>query len=273
MRFFEELFKAIANCFRGLPLLFEKGLWPYLLYPVIMWVCVWAGSIWLFAKLATQITEYINGQLNFETIPDSGAWLSFAKPFLTGYFSIIIGWIIKLVFWMVSGTFIKYVLLILLSPLFSLLSESLEEKLTEKKFPFNGMQLLKDIFRGIGISLRNMILEYFFIAICFLLTLFVPLLAIVTVPLLFFISWYYIGFTMLDYNFERHKMTISQSASFTRKHKGTAIGIGIVYSFFMLLPLFMGLFFGPILAVVGATLCFLDIQQKQQSTPVQPNTL
>ncbi len=267
MIFFQGLFKAIANCFKGFSLIFDKGLWPYLFYPVIMWLLLLAGSVWLFSILANEVTEYINEQVNVNSIPDSGSWLSFAKPFLTGYFSFIISILIKIIFWFLSGTFVKYLLLILLSPLFSLLSESLEEKLTDNKFPFSATQLMKDILRGIGISLRNMFLEYFFIAACFLVTLFFPPLVIITVPFLCFVSWYYIGFTMLDYNFERHKMNISQSASFTRKNIGTACGIGIVYSLFMLLPFYIGLFFGPILAVVGATLCFLDLKNTQP-TPV-----
>lgn len=260
MKFFSELFRAIGNCFRSIPMLFEKGLWPYLLYPVLVWGLVWLGSIWLFAQLAERIAAWINAELDVNSIPDSGSWLSFAKPFLTGYFSMILGWVLKLLFWMVSGTLIKYLLLILLSPLFSLLSESIEEKLTEHKYPFNGAQLLKDIVRGIGVSLRNLFLEYLFIAVCFVLTLFVPPLVIVTGPFLLLVSWYYIGFTMLDYNFERHRMSISQSTAFVRQHKGTAIGIGMVYAFFMMLPFLTGIFFAPVLAVAGSTLCFLEIR-------------
>lgn len=272
MKFFNELFRAIGNCFRGIPLLFEKGLWPYLLYPILVWLLVWLGSIWLFAKLAEHIAAWVNSELDVNSIPESGSWLSFAKPFLTGYFSLILGWILKFAFWMVSGTFMKYVLLILLSPLFSLLSESIEEKLTGKKYPFNGIQLLKDIFRGIGVSLRNMFLEYLFIAACFVVTLFFPPLVILTAPFLLLVSWYYIGFTMLDYNFERHRMSISQSAAFTREHKGTAIGIGIIYAFFMMLPFLIGIFFGPVLAVAGATLCFLEIRQLIPADPALPKS-
>lgn len=279
MKFFSELFKAIGNCFRGVSLLFEKGLWHYLIYPVLVWLVIWLGSIWLFAGLAQNIASWINDGLNVNGIPDSGSWLSFAKPFLTGYFSFIISWLLKLVFWMVSGTFMKYLLLILLSPLFSLLSESVEEKLTGKHYPFSFLQLMKDVLRGIGITLRNMFLEYLCIAFCFALTLIFPPLVVVTVPFLLFVSWFYAGFTMLDYNFERHRMSIAQSAAFTRKHRGTAIGIGMVYAFFMMLPLFVGLFFGPILAVIGATLCFLDIQQlnpastSKTSTPINPEQI
>lgn len=266
MNFFEGFFKAIGNCFKGLGLIFEKGLWPYLFYPLILWLLMWVGSIWLFAGLASQFAEYLNEQLSFNDIPDSGSWLSFAKPFLTGYFSFIIAWILKILFWFISSTFSKYLVLIFLSPLFALLSESAEEKINGSNYPFKFKQLIIDIFRGIGISLRNMLFEYLFIGLCFAVTLVFPPLAIVTGPLLLFVSWYFVGFTMLDYNFERHKMSISDSIKFTRKNKGLACGIGLVYAFFMILPAFIGMMFGPILAVVGATVSFLEIKAKEMPT-------
>lgn len=259
MNFFSDFFKAITNCFKGFTILFEKGLWPYIFYPLILWFLMWIGSIWLFSNIALQISDYISGQLNFNEIPDSGALLSFAKPFLTGYFSFLLVWILKILFWFISSTFVKYVTLIFLSPLFALLSESVEEKLSGTKYPFHTTQLLKDIDRGIVMSIRNMILEYFVIACCFIVTLLFPPLVIITGPFLILVSWYFLGFTMFDYNFERHKMGVSHSIKTARKHKGMICGIGMVYSLFMVLPFFIGLMFGPVLAVVGATLCFLEL--------------
>jgi len=224
---------------------------------------MWIGSIWLFAEIAAQLANYISQQLNFEQIPDSGAILSFAKPFLTSKFSWILTWIFKIIFWFISSTFTKYLVLMALSPLFALLSESIEEKTNGKTYPFNFKQLIKDIGRGVLMSLRNMFLEYFFIALCFIITIIFPPSVFITGPFLMFVSWYFIGFTMLDYNFERHKLTISESVKFTRKNIGLACGIGLMYTVFMWLPFFIGLMFGPALAVAGATLSFLELKQKE----------
>ena len=113
-------------------------------------------------------------------------------------------------------------------------------------------------------SLRNMLFEYLIIAVCFIATLFFAPLIVVTGPLLIIVSWYFSGFTMMDYNFERHKMSVSKSVQFARKNKGVICGIGLVYSLFMILPLFLGIMFAPLLAVVGATICFLEIQKLEQ---------
>lgn len=258
MSFFSGFFSAIRKSFKGFSLLFEKGLWPYLLYSVGLWLIMWAASIWLFSEIANSLAEYLNKQLNFESIPESGSWLSFAKPFLTGYFSFIMAWIFKILFWFISGTFTKYLIFICLSPLFALLSESIEEKTNGNNYPFTFTQLIKDIVRGILMSIRNMCLEYVMIILCFILSFIFPPLVFITTPFLMVVSWYFIGFTMLDYNFERHKMTIKQSVKFTRKNMGIACGIGFVYWACMLLPFLAGLMLGPSLAVAGSTLSFLE---------------
>lgn len=264
MDFFKGLSRAIGNCFKSFGFIFEKGLWPYLFYPVIAWLLIWLVSLWAFGSLAEGISGYINDQLNVKNIPDSGSWLSFLKPFLTGYFSFILAFVLKLIFWLVSGTLVKYIVLMLLSPLFSLLSEATEEKLAGNRYPFNIVQLLKDILRGVGISLRNMLFEYLIMAGCFVLTIFFPPLGLITVPFLYFVSCYFTGFTMLDYNFERHKMSISQSIQFTRSNKGLTCGIGMAYSLLMLLP-FAGFMFGPVIAVTGATISFMEARQNKLS--------
>lgn len=261
MKFLQDFFKAINTCFKSIDLIFQKKLWPFFIYPLVFWVIVLASSFWIFADIATSISEYLNTYFNFKNIPDSGSWLSVLKPFLTTYFSFILTIVLKLIFWYVISTFSKYLILIFLSPLFALLSDSTEEKLNGHTYPFSINQLLKDIVRGIGISLRNMFLEYGIIAICFVLTIIFPPLAIITTPFLLLVSWYFIGFTLLDYNFERHKMNIKESTQFIRKNIGLACGLGITYYLLMLLPFFIGLMLAPVITVVAATVLFLEIKQ------------
>ena len=70
------------------------------------------------------------------------------------------------------------------------------------------------------------------------------------------------GYRLLNHG-QTFKMTISESVKFTRKNIGLACGIGLVYTVFMWLPFFIGLMFGPALAVVGATISFLELKQKE----------
>jgi len=269
MKFFKDFFKGIGNCFKGFGVLFERGLWPYMFIPLIIWIFLWVASFYGIILMADGISEWISEYIDAESISETGHWLSWARPYLIGKIGFFIGIVLKIIFWFLGGTFIKYILLMVLSPVFALLSESAEEKLTGWKFPFSFLQLLKDIFRGIAISLRNMILEYFFMFACFLLTIIFPPLIIVTAPFLLFLGWYYVGFTLLDYNCERHKFGVAKSSQFIRNNKGYACGIGLVYSFFLGLPFILGsvlgIMFGPAVAVVGATISFLEINNQALS--------
>lgn len=266
MNFFSGFFKGFGNCFKAFDVLFNKGLWPFLLYPLVIWIITWTLTIFGITLLADFISNWVKDTLAFDSIPDAGHWLSFAKPFFTGYFSVIVFWVVKILFWFISGTFSKYILLIVLSPLFALLSEITEEKLTGQKFPFSFPQLLKDILRGIMISLRNMMIELGIILLCFIVTLFFPPLIFITTPLLLLVSWYFTGFSLMDYNTERHRYNVSDSITFIRKNRGVVIGTGCVYGLFMSIPTFVGdiigLMFGPALAALGATISFLEIKKK-----------
>jgi CysZ protein len=265
MKFFSDFIKGVSNCFKAFGVLFERGLWPYMFIPLAIWLLVWILSIYGLIVLADGLSKTFAEYINAENIPVTGHWLSWFRPYIVGKLGFLIGIVLKIVFWFFTGTFVKYLVLIVLSPVFSLLSEHTEEKITGNKFPFSFLQLLKDIFRGILISLRNMILEYFFIFMCFLLTVFFPPMIFITAPFLLLLGWYYVGFTLLDYNCERHKLKASESSQLIRSQMGYAIAIGMVYSFFLALPFFMGsvigMMFGPAVAVVGGTLSFLEMRR------------
>ncbi len=175
-------------------------------------------------------------------------------------------WIIKIFLWFISGTFMKYLTLILLSPVFSLLSEAVAVKMGAKNIPFDMGQLLKDILRGTMISLRNMMFEYFLMFVCFFISMIFPPLAILLTPFMFIAGWYFIGFSMLDYSCERNKMGVIKSIRFIRSNTGLACGLGFCYSVFMWIPL-VGLMFGPIMAVTGGTMIFEELQQKEKNVP------
>lgn len=251
MNFFTGFFKGFGNCFKAFELIFNKGLWPFLLYPLAIWLITWILTLFGITLLATYLTGLIKGYFSIE---DS-----------SGFFAAIIAILIKISLFLISGTFSRYILLIVLSPLFALLSEKAEENLTGAHFPFSFKQLCKDILRGILITLRNLSIEFGIIILCMILSFFFAPVALLTIPFLLFVSWYFTGFTMLDYSAERHKLKSGESTDLIRLNKGYACGIGCVYWLFMILPFFIGdiigIMFGPALAVVGATISFLEIRK------------
>jgi CysZ protein len=74
------------------------------------------------------------------------------------------------------------------------------------------------------------------------------------------IECYYLGFSMLDYSCERNKLSTAESIAFIGRHKGLAIGNGIVF-YLMHLIVVVGWLLAPSYAVVAATISFYKSKQ------------
>jgi CysZ protein len=134
--------------------------------------------------------------------------------------------------------FAKYIVVVILSPLLSILSQKVEKKLTNNTYPFSLKQTLHDVRRGLRIALRNVMWEYIFFLIILLVSAFgweeahqSPIFY-----LTFVIGFFYYGFSFIDYINERRRLDIDQSIHFIRKHRGLAIAIGTIYSLLILVP-------------------------------------
>jgi CysZ protein len=169
----------------------------------------------------------------------------------------LIGILIKLGMFLLAIKLMKYIVLILLSPLFAYLSERTEELLSGTKYPFSLSIFLKDVIRGIFIALRNAFIEFGLMALFFILSVFLPPAAVVAAPLLFLIGIYFYGFSMMDYCCERRRMTISQSVRFMRRNRWLVMGNGLMYSLLDSIPV-VGLIVAPVNAVIGATTALLE---------------
>lgn len=134
--------------------------------------------------------------------------------------------------------FAKYLVVILLSPLLSHLSQKCEKKLTGNNYPFSMTLLIDDVKRGLKIAVRNMMWEYFFFLILFVVSKFGwedPASSPVFY-LTFAIGFFYYGFSFIDYVNERRRLDMDESIVFVRSHRGLAVAIGTVYSFLILVP-------------------------------------
>lgn len=134
--------------------------------------------------------------------------------------------------------FAKYLVVIVLSPLLSHLSQRCEKIITGNTYPIDYRQILHDVRRGIRLAFRNIIWEYFF---------FIIILIIASIGwneprqsplfyLTFIIGFYYYGFSFIDYDNERRKLDERKSIEYVRLHRGLAMGIGMIYSLLILVP-------------------------------------
>jgi len=168
------------------------------------------------------------------------------------------GLVLRIVLVFFYFSLFKYIFLIIGSPVFAYLSEKTESILEGKDFPFDGKQLLKDIVRGIRMALRNTLWQTVYVVSLILLSL-VPVIGWITPVIVLFVECYYYGSSMLDYSLERHKLSYSQSIIYIGRHRGLAIGNGLI---FYLLHGFIviGWILAPAYAVVAATLSLHKIK-------------
>lgn len=134
--------------------------------------------------------------------------------------------------------FTRYIVIILISPVLSTISQRTEKILTGNKYKFNLSQLIKDIVRAIKLAFRNIIYEFSFIVliiiIFWLIGLFFNeyenLISLVEKMIIMMIAFYYYGFAFLDYTLERMRFSVEDSVKYMRKHRGLAISIGIIFT-------------------------------------------
>ena len=152
--------------------------------------------------------------------------------------------------------------MILLSPILSLISEKTDSILTNSEYPFEWKQFLSDIWRGVKISLRNMLIEFLFIIGCLLIS-FIPIIGLFSPFILFIVSAYFYGFSFMDYTNERNGLSVKESVKYIRKNKGLAWSNGSVFAAFLLIP-FCGASIGVFVSLISTVAATLSINNQKK---------
>ena len=217
-----------------------------------------ASGVYGIAALTEVVEIWLEESLALDTATFFGA--KYLRMLMGGALWVLF----KFIFFIIFGTLGGYVIIMLLSPVFAFLSEKTDEIITGNNYPFNMDQLVRDAVRGVVIAMRNMFIELGYIVLFFIIG-FVPVIGQFAAVVLFFISAYFYGFSFIDYSNERKKYTIQQSVKYVRKHKGMAIGNGIVFTLVLLIP-FCGVTlagFVAIVSVVAATIATHEVESKE----------
>jgi CysZ protein len=255
-----QFFKGIRHFISATGFVARHGLWYFYLFPLILSIAWYIGLFALLTSCSGDIGEWLIGPYLPEQDPQFEGFWSFLNVFTVVVIRGILSFLLGMLIYLLSTRFSKYIVLILLSPVFSILSEKTDEILTGRSYPFNPVQMLKDVLRGTIIALRNLCIELLLVGVFTIAAFFAGPFAILIVPLLWLLSAYFYGFSMMDYTCERRKMSISESVRFVRKNRGFVLGNGIMYAFLDKIP-FVGLVIAPVNAVVGATTGLIELER------------
>lgn len=261
MSFTRDFGLGFGGFFRAFGFALGNGMGWMFLVPVLLWVLLAFGLYALLAGPVEGVSEWLALKLEIPVEAGAGDRWSDMKGILNGARVVVVAIVLKLAVAYLLFVGNKYIVLILLSPLLAYASERTEEILTGRSFPFSFAHLMKDAVRGALIAMRNGFLELGISVGIWFLTLFVPVLAPVSIILLFVVSAYFYGFSMFDYVFERRRMRIGESVKAVNDRLGAVLANGALFSLVMKLPLF-GIMFAPVMASVGAVLATVGVDDR-----------
>ncbi|MFZ5553220.1 MAG: EI24 domain-containing protein [Bacteroidota bacterium] len=147
--------------------------------------------------------------------------------------------------------FRKYLVFTLLSPVLTSLSLRTEKIITGNTYTFTRQQYWSDIRRAIRIATGNLVVQYFILALWFILSTLIPSLKPATTVFIFIVYSYFYGFCLIDYVNERRRLNIEQSVKFVRQNAGLSMGLGLIFSGMFFVPWDIGVIFAPVLGIVA----------------------
>jgi CysZ protein len=242
----KEIIIAIQSYFDAHRFIKEHRLWKWILIPGIIYTLLFILGMYVFWNSSDSAVTLLSRTIGLE------AWLQRQRSEWLSFLFVMIGMMLRLLLVFFYFSLFKYLFLIIGSPVFAYLSEKTSSIIEGRDFPFSMSQLLKDAWRGIKLALRNSLWQAFYVILLLVLSL-VPLAGWVTPLIALFVECYYYGFSMMDYSCERNKMSPAASISFISRHKGLAVGNGLIF-YLMHGVIIIGWILAPAYAVIAATL-------------------
>ncbi|MCG8206396.1 EI24 domain-containing protein [Tenacibaculum finnmarkense] len=245
----KNILQAIKAYFGAFQLISKLKLWNYFIIPILISVftaIIIASSAY---ALSDDVGHYIAnfwkwdfGKKTFEVI----------STFLSGLSILLIGLILY-----------KHIVMALSAPFMSPVSEKIEAYLTGGNHSHRKTSFQEQLIRGIRINTRNLLRELL-VTIPVLLLSLIPVIGLFSTALLFLIQAYYAGFGNMDYTLERH-FKYKESVEFVKENKGTAVGNGLVFILFLLVPFIGVLLVLPLSVTAATTETIKKIQLKKVS--------
>lgn len=237
--------KIIRSYLSSIAIIFNPRYIKYLLYSgfvsllffIIAFAIFWFGGDYLTDLLTNRISQ---------------DWLRRILDVLTNFLAFIgLGFLMLLLY--------KYIVLIVVSPVMGAFSEKLEQDNRSSevgRMNDQGFSTAYSTYRGIRIASRNIFKELFWSGILLFLSIVVPILSIIVVPLIFVIQAYYAGFGNMDVCIGRH-LDVQSSIRYIKKNRLMVTVNGAIFLALLLIPI-LGAFLAPMLATSASTLSMQD---------------
>ncbi|NCT77038.1 MAG: EI24 domain-containing protein [Chitinophagaceae bacterium] len=238
----KEIVIAIQSWGEAHHFILKHKLWKWVLIPGLIYTILFVIGIYFFGRSATDVVGYITHILHL------GDWSQrFHNSFLGFLFTFagITIWLTLLLFYF---SFLKYLCLIIGAPVFAYLSRKTESIIENNESNPGWDAIWPEAVRGIKMAMRNCGWQTVYLVALLFLAL-IPLIGWITPLIVLFMECYYYGFSMVDYGLARKQFSASQSTHYIGRHKGLAIGNGILFYLMHVVVIF-----APAYAIVAGTL-------------------
>jgi CysZ protein len=263
MKLGKQISIGIKGYTKAVGLLFSKGFIKYMIFPLLLNIVLFGVGISFVKELAdwasTAFVDWVNlGEAEF--------WGASALKWISEG---IIGFLIYSMFFIAFIFFGGFIILIILSPLFSIISEKTESVISDGNvnYPFEFKQFMTDVFRGIGIALRNVLFETGIMILVFIIGIILSFVSWLGVIFMFFVSAYFYGFSYMDYTNERHNRNLKKSVRYIRKYKWVAIVNGALFAVVLFIP-WIGVAlssFVAVISVIAGTVSMMELKKYEDS--------
>ena len=236
-----------------------------------------SGSLWVFAVTLLLCLLFmfggvsLGGRLSEMAGEGVGEFVGGHSPeWLPGWVQAVAGGFMRLVVWLASVLMLSLVggvvILVLLSPALSSIAER-TWRMEGGSVGRSGFgPLLKSIWRGIVVALRNGVKQLFALLGVFLLG-FVPVVGFVAPVLSVMVNSYFYGVSFSDYAMELAGMGSGEASSFGSRNRWVMIGLGLPYALPLFVPLvgqYVALFVAPLVAAGGAHYVYCQVHKAEE---------
>ena len=247
MTFFEKLRLGFKSFSKAHQFIKQHRLWHFVYIPGV----VNAIFFLLFINWVTSsITEWVDGIFSFDCDDSFLGWFCSIFSFVTNFLEYFIRLMLYTALIGVYLFIYKSIILLLYSPVLAYLIEVVDKKHKGIDTPFKLEQFLKDSVRGIVLATRGILLEGLII-IALIIMAFVPIINIIQPILMWLVSSYFLGVSMLDYALERKGLNVKESIIYSKQNKSLASSIGSVFQLVFFIPA-IGWMLAPTYSAVAA---------------------
>ena len=241
----KAVFKGCAAYFEAYETISRLKLWKFFAIPMLISLVVFLLTVFVSYFFSDAIGSYI---ASFWTWDFGKETFNTISRVFSGLLIVLIGLI----------TF-KHIVMAFSAPFMGPISKKIEDDfrgVVSQVKTTSSSDLLR---RGIKISSRNLFRELL-LSIPILLLGFIPVIGLFSAILLFLMQAYFAGFGNMDYTLERY-FSYQKSILFVKKNRGVAIGNGLVFMLFLLIP-FIGVILVLPFSVTAATIATVKLMNE-----------